>query len=338
MIEKHFGGTIPFVMLIKSKTGNDFSHPEAALMIDTIQTDLLREIRQFTGVFSIADYLKEFNKAFNGNDPSFYTIPENQTDIADAYELGDPEVLDRIIASDHKEVCMVFRSIWDSNEAAYKMNDHVETYMKSKLGNGYSYEHTGLSSLYLAMDKHIQESQLKSFLLAFIIIFFMMLFVCRNFKLSVISMIPNLFPIAVTLGIMGWFNIPLDVATTMIASVTIGIAVDDTIHFIAWLRRNYFRSHDVKAAIVQTFTDVGKPICITSLILFSGFFVLILGSVLPTKAFGVLTAFSMFFALLGDLFVLPALILIFKPKLPAPAEGFELGGHAKGTSIFSASN
>ena len=322
IIEKHFGGTIPFVILIKSESGNDFSHPESVRMIDTIQTDLLREIQQFTGAFSIVDYMKEFNKAFNENNPAFYTIPENQTDIADAYELGDPEILDRIIALDHKEVCMIFRSIWDSNEAAYKMNDHVETYLKSTLGKNYSYEHTGLSSLYLLMDKHIQESQIKSFFLAFIIIFFMMLFVCRNFKLALISMVPNIFPIAITLGIMGWFNIPLDVATTMIASVTIGIAVDDTIHFISWLRRNCLRCKDVNTAIVQTFIDVGKPICITTLILFFGFFVLVMGSVLPTKAFGVLTAFAMFFALLGDFFVLPVLVLIFKPKLPALEESF----------------
>ncbi|MFO7560165.1 MAG: efflux RND transporter permease subunit [Desulfobacterales bacterium] len=326
IIEKHFGGTIPFVILIQSKSGREFSDPAAVRMIDTIQTDLLREIPQFTGAFSIADYMKEFNKAFNNNDPAFYTIPENQTDIADAYELGDPEILDRIITPDHKEVCMVFRSIWDSNEAAYTMNDRVVAYLKSALGNDYSYVHTGLSALYLTMDKHIQESQIKSFFLAFIIIFFMMLFVCRSFKLALISMVPNLFPIAVTLGIMGWFNIPLDVATTMIASVTIGIAVDDTIHFVSWLRKNCSRCRDVNTAIVQTFMDVGKPICMTTLILFAGFFVLVLGSVLPTKAFGVLTAFSMFFALLGDFFVLPVLILIFKPKLPVLEEGFGLEG------------
>jgi hypothetical protein len=115
---------------------------------------------------------------------------------------------------------------------------------------------------------------------------------------------------------MGWFGIPLDVATTMIASVTIGIAVDDTIHFIAWMRRNSGLKKDAGDVVVQTFADVGKPIAMTTFLLFCGFFVLVLGSILPTKMFGMLTAFAMAFALIGDMFVLAPLILIFKPHLP----------------------
>jgi uncharacterized protein len=94
------------------------------------------------------------------------------------------------------------------------------------------------------------------------------------------------------------------------------MTADDTIHFISWLRRNYEYSGIVSQAVVQTYSDVGKPIVITSMLLFIGFFVLVKGSILPTKMFGMLTAFSMIFALIGDLFILFPLILIFKPKLP----------------------
>lgn len=166
------------------------------------------------------------------------------------------------------------------------------------------------------MDKHLQESQIRSFFIAFLIIFLMMVAVCRNFFLAAIAMVPNLFPIAMPLGVMGWFDIPLDVATTMIASVTIGITVDDTIHFVSWLRRNNAVCPDTAAAIEKTFIDVGKPIVMTTFLLFSGFMVLVLGSIIPTRMFGMLTAFSMGFALIGDFFVLPPLILLFKPALP----------------------
>jgi predicted RND superfamily exporter protein len=101
----------------------------------------------------------------------------------------------------------------------------------------------------------------------------------------------------------------------MIASVTLGIAVDDTIHFVTWYTRNMAITHDRRAAILKTFRDVGKPIVITSVVLFLGFFILILGTIKPTQAFGVLTAFSMFFALIGDIIFLPALLMFFKPAV-----------------------
>jgi uncharacterized protein len=316
IIEEHFGGTIAFVIWIQSVGDHDFTDPQSLRIISRIEEKLLSQYPDLTHAFSVADYLKEFNQAFNANNREYFSVPESRQDVLDAYELGDPEVLDRLVSPDRRGVSLTFLSKWNSNEEGYRLHAETTKYLLGTLGSSYTFKITGLSSLYLAMDKHLQESQIKSFFIAFIIIFFMMLFVCRNFWLAVLSMIPNLFPIAVTLGVMGWWGIPLDVATTMIASVTIGIAVDDTIHFITWLRRNNGTSESVSQAVVQTFSDVGKPIVITSVLLFIGFFVLVQGSILPTKMFGMLTAFSMIFALIGDLFILSPLILLFKPKLP----------------------
>jgi len=315
VIEKHFGGTIPFTIVIQSKN-NDFTDPDAIKRIERFQETFLAENEGITSAFSVVEYVREFNKAFNENNPDFYRVPDAREDIADAYELGDPEVLERLLSMDRKETCVIFNTIWDSNESGYRLHADVTDYLENNFHPDFSFHITGLSSLYLTMDKHLQESQIKSFFIAFTIIFLMMIIVCRGFWLAVLSMIPNLFPIFLTLGLMGWLGIPLDVATTMIASVTIGIAVDDTIHFVSWLRRNAALHANPSDAIIQTFSDVGKPIAITTFLLFSGFLVLVLGSIIPTQMFGLLTAFSMVFAMIGDFFVLPPLILIFKPKLP----------------------
>jgi hypothetical protein len=316
VIEKHFGGTIPFVVWIKAEEKRAFENPETVRRIQTIQHKLLSDNPDLTHAFSIVNYLREFNQAIHANDPAYYKIPDSHLDIADAYELGDPAVLDRNISLDHRQIAVTFLTIWKSNEAGYRLHSQARQYLSEKLGNGFAFHITGLSSLYLKMDKNLQEGQQRSFGIAFTIIFFVMLFVCRSFWLAVFSMVPNLFPIIMTLGLMGWFGIPLDVATTMIASVTIGIAVDDTIHFIAWMRRNSGLKKNAGDVVVQTFADVGKPIAMTTFLLFCGFFVLVLGSILPTKMFGMLTAFAMAFALIGDMFVLAPLILIFKPHLP----------------------
>jgi len=317
VIEDHFGGTIPFIVWIKADGAEtDFEDPETVKRVAAIQQKLLSEHKDLTHAFSIVNYLKEFNQAINANKPAYFKIPDSRLDIVDAYELGDPAVLDRTISLEHKQICITFLSIWKSNEAGYRLHLKARQYLEKVLGDAFSFHITGLSSLYLRMDKNLQEGQQKSFAMAFIIIFFVMLFVCRNFWLAVFSMVPNLFPIIMILGLMGWIGIPLDVATTMIASVTIGIAVDDTIHFVSWMRRNSGLKKDPAEAVVQTFADVGKPIMITTLLLFCGFFVLVLGSILPTRMFGMLTAFAMVFALIGDMFVLPPLVLIFKPGLP----------------------
>ena len=315
-IEDNLGGSIPFALLIQAKSKEkDFTHPEGLKLIDHIQTNLMKEIRHFASSFSIADYFKQMNMAFNSGEEEYNRIPQNSDDILDFYELGEPEVLERIISSDFMEARLSFQAIAGTAEEAHEYFDYIITFMKKILKNDFTYQITGLSSLYLTMEENLKFSQIKSFLFAFVAIFFMMYFVCRNVPLTLITMIPNLFPIGITLGIMGWYDIPLDVSTIMIASVTIGIAVDDTIHFIVWFRRNILSGLDYKSSVIKTFKDVGKPIVITSIILFSGFFVLILGSLQPTRSFGVLTAFAMLFAVLGDLLILPALILIFKPRL-----------------------
>jgi predicted RND superfamily exporter protein len=303
-------------MLIQARSPeHDFTHPESLRLLSDIQNDLMHKLPHFSSTFSMADYVKEINRAFNYGDEKFYRIPDTRADILDYCELAEPDILDHAVAPDMMEARISFQSRWGSNALAKKYNAMIIRYMKEKLGTNYSYRITGISSLYLSMGENLQRSQIKSFLSAFIIIFIMMYFVCGNIPLTVISMIPNLFPIMLTLGLMGIMNIPLDIVTIMIASVVIGIAVDDTIHYIVWLKRNCTGGMDVQEALIKTYRDTGKPIVMTSVVLTFGFFILVLGAVRPTQTFGVLTAFSMATALFGDMVILPALIRLFRPPI-----------------------
>lgn len=317
-LDKNLGGAIPFMVLIRSEGEADFTDPAALKLVERVQDTISEHDKAYiTKSTSIVDYVKEFNKAFNGNDDAFYAIPDSHLEILDSYELGDTEILQRLISHDKKEVCINFLSKWGSNERAVASGIFYRKKLTELLGDDFSFTVTGITKLYITMEEMLKTSQKRSFSVAFVLIFIMMLFVCRNFKLALISMAPNIFPIVFTLGIMGWLNIALDAATIMIASVTLGIAVDDTIHFIAWYRRLSGPGTDAKEAIRQTFLFVGKPIIVTTILLFFGFGVFILGSFKPTQTFGVLTAFSMLFALIGDLFLLPAVILMLKPEIRA---------------------
>lgn len=316
-IEKNLGGSIPFAITIQAATPEyDFSNPESLKLIERAQKDLMDiSAGRYTYSFSIADYFPEVNRAFHENDPLYYTIPESRMDALDFYEISDQDVISRLVAPDRMEATINFQTTWGNNSEALNNFNRISSRLDELTGENYNWKITGLSTLYLKMETNLMNTQISSFILSFILIFGMMFFVCRNFKLTLISMIPNIFPIFITLGIMGVFNIPFDVATIMIGSVTLGIVVDDTTHYMIWFRRNMVKGMTHKDAIVQTFRDVGKPTFITSLVLCLGFGVLVLGSIRPTQYFGILSAFAMLIAPFGDYLLLPALILIFKPKI-----------------------
>ena len=322
-IEKNLGGTIPFVMLISAKSDkDDFTSPESLRLVEEVQTHLMTMVPQFTTSFSIVDYVKEVNRAFNNGDEGAYSIPDQAAEIADYYELGDMDLIRRLISNDRREARISFQSLWDSNETAQRLHLEIEAYMLKKLGDRYTYRITGLSAMYVGMETNLKESQLMSFIPALIMIALMMYCICRTLPLTIISLIPNLFPIYVTLGVMGWVGIPLDVATIMIANVVIGIAVDDTIHIMVWFRRHVASGMDHRSAITRTFRDCGKSITITSIVLFLGFMVLVLGSITPTRIFGALTAFSMLLAIVGEIFT-PSLIMQFQPRVPTRRSRFD---------------
>lgn len=314
-IEEKIGGTLSIELLLHAKSkDHDFTHPESLRMLEEIQNDIMKNFPNVTSSMSVANYLKDVNRAFNKNDERFYTIPQTSGDIIDYMELDGTGTVDMFTAKKNMEVRMSLQTKWGSNDQTTSLLNSIAERTRPKLGNNYTMQFTGLGTLYVEMENILVDSQISSFIPALIAIFFMMFFIARSFSLTMISIIPNIFPIYVILGVMGWFKIPLDVSTMMIANVTIGIAIDDTVHIITWFRRNMSSTHDYKDALMKTIKDCGKPISITSFVLFLGFLVLVLGNIVPTRTFGALTALSMIIAVLGEIYT-PTLIMQFKPKI-----------------------
>jgi len=129
--------------------------------------------------------------------------------------------------------------------------------------------------------------------------------------MGLISMIPNLFPILLILGLMGWTGITLNIVTIMISSIALGMAVDDTIHYLARFRKEREITDDITTAMRQTMLHTGRAIVFTSLILTGGFWVICLSSFRPNIYLGLLTSAAMISALLGDLLLLPICLQIF---------------------------
>ncbi|MDX1598604.1 MAG: MMPL family transporter [Marinobacter sp.] len=172
---------------------------------------------------------------------------------------------------------------------------------------------TGMTVMYNNMLQSLFESQIKTLGLVFLAIMLMFLILFRSILLALIGMAPNLIAAGSVLGLMGWLGIPLDMMTITVAAITVGIAVDDTIHYIHRFKTEFAKDGDYIATMHRCHRSIGRAMFYTSLTIIIGFSILVLSNFIPTIYFGLFTGFAMFMALVGALTLLPRLIVLVKP-------------------------
>ncbi|GHA06994.1 membrane protein [Arenicella chitinivorans] len=172
---------------------------------------------------------------------------------------------------------------------------------------------SGMVVLYNNMLNSLFNSQIMTLGTVFVVIFLMFIVLFRSVKLALISIIPNVFSAAVVLGIMGIFSIPLDLMTITIAAISVGIAVDNSIHFVHRYRDEMRARADNRAAINSATLNVGQAMFYTTLVITAGFLIMVFSNFVPTMYFGVLTGIAMVTALIANLVMLPMLVAAIKP-------------------------
>lgn len=172
---------------------------------------------------------------------------------------------------------------------------------------------TGTLVLYNNVLQSLYQSQIMTLgvVLGAIMLMFLVLF--RSLKIAIICIIPNIIAAALVLGVMGWLGIPLDIMTITIAAISIGIGVDNTIHYMHRFRREFHRLGDYKETMYYCHNSIARAMYYTSLTIVAGFSILVLSNFKPTMVFGLLTSIAMLVALLGALTLLPRLLISFKP-------------------------
>jgi predicted RND superfamily exporter protein len=172
---------------------------------------------------------------------------------------------------------------------------------------------TGMVVLYNNMLQSLYKSQILTIGVVFLAIMLMFIVLFRSVKLAAIAIIPNLISAGMVLGLMGWMNIPLDIMTITIAAITIGIAVDDTIHYIHRFLTEIPKDNDYVATMRRCHASIGRAMYYTSITVIMGFSILALSSFMPTIYFGLLTGLAMAVALIANLTLLPILLITLKP-------------------------
>ena len=190
--------------------------------------------------------------------------------------------------------------------------DGINNYLETQFDNIEEFHVNGLLVLYNNMLQSLFGSQIKSFGIILLSIFVMFIILFQSLKISLLGMIPNIVASTFILGLIGLLRIPLDIMTITIAAVTIGIAVDNTIHYLYKIKVNNKENIDLNKSIENTHETVGYAVMTTSLTIAFGFSVLGLSNFIPTILFGLFTALAMIIAMFGVLITLPASLIRFK--------------------------
>jgi len=317
-VDEVMGGLTNLILLFDGGKPGSIKEPAVLEEIDRIQAwanqqDLVKKS------YAITDIVKDLNQTFHAGDPSFHKIPETRNLIAQyliLYESAGGAEADNYVSSDYQRGSLELRlRLGLTSEISGLANDLQEEISGSPLIAS-KMEMTGIGALWLKLLDYIVSSQIQGFLIAFSSIEIMMCMLLSSVKTGLISMIPNLVPVFLTLGAMGWFGIELDYSKAGIAAVAMGIAVDDTIHLVLRFRHEFRECGNYSEALRRSLREVGRALVITSVALVAGFQILLLSMLDSQATQGILLSTTIVTALIADFLLMPALILTFKPFGP----------------------
>jgi uncharacterized protein len=318
-LQENISGANALELFVETDAEDGLLEPAVLRAMETMQRELEKSSR-ITATQSLADLVKALSRALHGDDPAFYRIPDTRAEIAQLLLLlslsDDRGGLDMFTDLNYRRGRITSRMTTIPSERLRDLLVQWQAFADRTFPPGVRVAPTGEVVLYVDMEKELVQGQLKGFGIAIVIIILCVIGLFWSWRVGVLSIYPNVMPVAMTLGLMGLVGIPINLATCMIPSIAIGIAVDDTIHLLSRFRAAYRRrGHtDVEGAISEAVATTGRAMVVTSVVLFGGFLVLLASQFQPNLYFGVLTALTMVWALAADLLTVPAMLVLLKPK------------------------
>ena len=314
LIDKSMRGSLTAEVVIDTGEVNGWQKPQRVQKLDDISKKLetYNDGKTFVGkVFSLNTIVKETNRALHSNNQAYYNIPKEQNLLSQElllFENSGSDDLEDVVDSQFSKVRVTVKLPWkDSLDSIDVLNTIENSYKKAFPDCKVTL--TGIIPILVHTFTQSIHSSVKSYIIAFTLIAISMMFIMGSIRLGLISMIPNLTPIILGLTLMYVYHLPLDMFTLLIGSIAMGLAVDDTIHFMHNFKRYYHDTGDAKKAIENTFFTTGKAMVITSIVLSLGFYAYLLGEMQSVQNFGFITGSVIIFALLADLFLAPALMI-----------------------------
>ncbi len=310
------GGSAPLEIVIDTGKKDGIKDPEILQLIDEFRTYATE--KEFHNIniskaISIIDVNKELNQALNENNPEFYTIPKDREVVAQELLLFENSGADDLEVLVDSQFSMARMSLTMSLVDGVYYTPVVAD-LKEKLAEMFrgkaEFWVSGVIDLIFSVFVQIAYSLASSYVIAFLIVTPLMIVLIGNLKIGLISMIPNLAPIIITLGMMSLVGIELTTATLLMGSIALGLVVDDTIHFMHNFQRYYNRDHDLRDAVKQTLETTGQALFFSTVVLSTAFFIFVMNTLSDWAAFGFATGFCITVAFFADIILAPALVAL----------------------------
>jgi hypothetical protein len=312
VIDQELSGVYSFQLMLEGPP-DSLNTPDALKRLDDLQ-EQLRRFPHVRKVTSVADYVKRINKELNDGREEANVIPADQATISQelfVFALGGEgrHELERIVASDYSRAQVNVKLQSVSSDLVLQQVEEADRLAKAAFaGTGISVLTTGSGRLFSTLDHYLVDSQLSSFGTAFLTVFGVIFIVFRSWRFGALTIAPNLLPVIAVLGVMGYLDISMNIATVMVASVALGVVDDDTIHFINRYRTEVADGASTDEAIERATIHEGRASLTTAIINSCGFAVLFMSEYKPTAWFGGLLALTMAVAFLAEVFILPPII------------------------------
>ncbi len=335
-IDRVMGSTINIEVLVDTEKENGLYDPVVLNHLDR----LARELEAFENgrvkvakASSVADVLKEIHQALNENRPEFYRVPDNPDLIPQEFllfENSGSDDLEKVTDSAFRLARFTVQVPWLDVFYYVPLLQKIETSFQAAFGHRAKVSTTGLLQLFVHTVKAASRSMAQGYVTAAVLITLMMVLMVGGLRMGLISMIPNLAPVILVMGLMYWLSLPLDTYTMMIGTIALGLAVDDTVHFMNGFRRYFSEGNDAKEAIRKTLDTSGRAMLITTVVLAIGFFVFTFASMLNVKRFGYLTGLTLVLALVADFLSVPALMMLIHPSTRSASQPVHISKEQKG--------
>ncbi|KQC30054.1 efflux RND transporter permease subunit [Flagellimonas eckloniae] len=312
--EEEFDGIMPMEIVVDTKKKNGAIKPATLRRMDQLGT-IIEETPELSKPISLVNLIKYSKQAFYNGIPKYYQLPTSQenTFIMDVARKSsnDGNILESFVDSTGQTA----RITTYLRDVKIDRMEEIEQDMQQSIAKLFPAERfnvfiTGKALLFLKGTKYLVKNLLLSLALAIGLISLFMAYLFRSFRMIIISLVPNLLPLVITAGLMGYLGVPIKPSTILVFSIAFGISVDDTIHFLAKYRQELAANRwQIKKSVYAALRETGVSMFYTSIVLFFGFSVFIISSFGGTKALGGLVSATLLFAMLANLVLLPSLLL-----------------------------